>query len=72
MHNNDPSKMEESRKSLSQNPMMKIMIESVPFMKDIIGDKDAFRQTMLSTAQMHNGIDNDDIGGMADAMQILM
>ena len=51
---------------------MKIMIESVPFMKDINGDKDAFRQTMLSTAQMNNDMGNDDSVGMADTMQVWM
>lgn len=66
---NDPSKMEESRQLLLQNPMMKTMIESIPFMKDIIGDKDAFRQTMLSAAQMYKDMGSDGGGGMADAMQ---
>jgi len=65
---NDPSKMEESRQLLLQNPMMKTMIESIPFMKDIIGDKDAFRQTMLSAAQMYKDMGTDGGGGMADAM----
>ena len=64
---NDPDKMEESRQLLLQNPMMKSMLDSIPFMKDIIADKDAFRQTMLSAAQMYK--DMGDGEGMADAMQ---
>jgi len=61
---NNPDKMEESRQLLLSNPMMKSMIDSIPFMKDIIGDKDKFRDTMLSAAQMYQDED-----GMADAMQ---
>jgi len=64
---NDPDKMEESRQLLLQNPMMKGMLDSIPFMKDIIGNKDAFRQTMLSAAQMYKDMGDGD--GMAEAMQ---
>jgi len=67
---NDPSKMEESRQLLLQNPMMKSMIESIPFMKDIIGDKDKFRETMISAAQMYKEMGSSEDGSMmAEAMQ---
>lgn len=66
---NDPNKMEESRQLLLQNPMMKSMIESIPFMTDIIGDKDKFRETMVSAAQMYKDMGDGDGSAMAEAMQ---
>merc|ERR1711862_733995 len=69
---NDPDKMEESRQLLLQNPMMKSMLDSIPFMKDIIGDKEKFRQTMISAAQMYKEMGSEDGAGssmMAEAMQ---
>jgi len=33
--------------------MMKLMIDSVPFVEDIISDTDEFRDTILSAVQMY-------------------
>ena len=70
MRSNDPREVEESRQSSSQNPMVKIMVESMPLINDTIGDKYDFRQTMFSVAQVRNDVGGDGVGTMADATQV--
>ena len=70
MRNNDSIKKEESRQSLLQNPITKTMIESALSMKEIVGDKHDFLQTVLSGAQTCEDLGSDGGGSMADTMQV--
>merc|ERR1712124_96483 len=57
----DPTKLEESRQMILNNPMMKSMMGSMPGMKELLEDKDAWAETMKAAANMDQQMDPDDM-----------
>mmetsp|Transcript_26359 Transcript_26359/g.39934 ORF Transcript_26359/g.39934 Transcript_26359/m.39934 type:complete len:259 (-) Transcript_26359:994-1770(-) len=53
----DPEKLEASRQMILNNPMMKNMMGNMPGMKEILEDKDAFREAMTAAANMYKNMD---------------
>ena len=72
---NDPSKLEEARQMILQNPMMKGMMSSMPGMSDLLEDKAAWAQAMTAAAGIMQSMDPEDMmkmmemqGGMQGGM----
>lgn len=63
---NDPERLEQSRQMILQNPMMKSMMSSLPGFEDIINDKEKWRDTMISAAQMYQNMSPDMMKAMAN------
>lgn len=66
---NDPEKMEESRKMILENPLMKGMMSSLPGFEEILSDKEAFRETMLEAAKMYQEMGKDGAGMFGGAFE---
>lgn len=62
---NDPEKLEQSRQMILQNPMMKAMMAGLPGFEDVINDKEKWRGTMISAAQMYQNMTPDMMKAMA-------
>jgi len=64
---NDPTKLEESRQMILQNPMMKTMMSSMPGMSELLENKEVWAQTMIAAGQMMKNMDSDDMIKMMEA-----
>lgn len=57
----DPKQLENSRKMILENPMLKSMLSSMPGLEDILSDPVAWRQTMVAAANMYKNMDPDQL-----------
>mmetsp|Transcript_31751 Transcript_31751/g.36447 ORF Transcript_31751/g.36447 Transcript_31751/m.36447 type:complete len:339 (+) Transcript_31751:120-1136(+) len=64
---NDPTKLEESRQMILQNPMMKTMMSSMPGMSELLDNKEVWAQTMIAAGQMMKNMDSEDMIKMMEA-----
>mmetsp|Transcript_4273 Transcript_4273/g.9088 ORF Transcript_4273/g.9088 Transcript_4273/m.9088 type:complete len:210 (-) Transcript_4273:66-695(-) len=53
---NDPEKLEQSRKMILENEMMKQMMGSMPGMEDILNDPEKWRETMQAAGEMYKNM----------------
>jgi len=64
---NDPTKLEESRQMILQNPMIKTMMSSMPGMSELLDNKEVWAQTMIAAGQMMKNMDSEDMIKMMEA-----
>jgi len=64
---NDPTKLEESRQMILNNPMMKTMMSSMPGMDQLLASPEMWAQTMIAAGQMMKNMDSDDMIKMMEA-----
>lgn len=68
----DPEKLEQMRKMILLNPMLKSMMGNMPGFDDLLNDPDAFREAMQASADLYKSMDSDTLlnsmmGGAAAA-----
>jgi len=70
----DPEKIEAARQMILSNPMIKQMMGGMPGMKEILEDKDAWREAMTAVANMYKNMDPETLKSMMDpeAMKSMM
>lgn len=57
----DPEKLEQMRKMIQQNPMLKSMMGNMPGFDELLNDPDAFREAMQASADLYKSMDSDTI-----------
>lgn len=68
----DPEKLEQMRKMIQTNPMLKSMMGNMPGFDELLNDPDAFREAMQASADLYKSMDPDTLmnsmmGGAAAA-----
>lgn len=68
----DPEKLEQMRKMIQTNPMLKSMMGNMPGFDELLNDPDAFREAMQASADLYKNMDPDTLmnsmmGGAAAA-----
>ena len=65
---NDPEKLEQSRKMILENPMMKQMMGSMPGMQEVLNDPEKWRETMQAAGEMYKNMAAGGMDGLAGMM----
>merc|ERR1719384_1597782 len=62
----DPEKLEQTRKMILSNPMMKSMMTGMPGMDEILNDPTKWRESMIAAAEMYKNMGSDLTKAMED------